>query len=241
MRLLVSAGCLLCCLPSSLHAFEARSVAAMSSSKTGFIEYYLGRINPQRIDYGERIEAARRHWVENTIRDLGFWTSLAMFLLCVLGSVIVLHQHQEKNRREIIVANLLAEYHNAWIEAGRRAEEAIARYNDLAKAREQEIPAGRGGLSGVPNSGEESESLTMYLESNFGPPQRRREPRSREGVALAEPDLLSQVRVLQQQLSAASERERNLERELARGPRKHPLRAPSAAKIGDAVESSEKT
>ena len=241
MRLLASAGCLLCWLPSSFHAFQAQSVSAMSSAKAGFIEYCLGRINPQGIDYGERIQAVRRHWLENTTGDLGFWTSLLMFLLSVLGFVIVLHQHREKNRREIIVANLLAEYHNAWIEAGRQAEDAITRYNDLVRAREQENPPWRGGLSGVSNSLEESEKLTMYVESNLGAPQRRRPPRSREGLTVAEPDLLNQVRLLQQQLSVASERERSLERELARGGRKQPPRAPSAGNIRDKAESSEKS
>ena len=232
MRLLLSAGCLLCCLPSSWNACEIRCVASAIGTKTGFIEYYLGRINPQRIDYGESIQAARRRWVESSIGDLGFWTTLAMFLLSVLGFVLVLHQHQEKNRREIIAANLLAEYHNAWVEAGRRAEEAIARYNDLANTTQQESLPWRVGSSVAANPVDDSGRLAMYLESNFGPPERRRrqkhsptELRSRERIAVGEPDLLNQVSALQQQLSAVSEREKNLERELARSPRKRPPQA----------------
>lgn len=249
MRLLVSSSCTLalCCLPLWLSGSDAAPARTAQRTKTGFVEYYLGRINREGTDYGQLIERLRGRWLESTVRDPGFWASLAMLLVSVLGFVLVFDQHQEKNRREIIAADLLAQYHNAWIEAGRRAEEAIARYNQLARAKESDKLSSASGAGTAASGSSESGTTAMDRESNIVPPLARQrqkdaapELRSRERLAVAKPDLLAQVSALQEQLSAASEREKSLERELARPSRERPSPRTAAAKNRDGAEGRER-
>jgi hypothetical protein len=191
-----------------------------------------GFVNPDNRDYGAGLARLRRMVIHASIASFQFWALLTAITFLALAFVVVAHQHGEKQRREIIVARLLAEYHNAWTEAKRKADEAITRYNALlasedtlrqaaiaAQANRDENAAGDD--KAVPMN---SLATDLFLAGSYRPASDshfRIDPapaikasarRKRDG----EVDLLAQVTTLQQQLNSAYERERNLQKELSK-------------------------
>jgi hypothetical protein len=157
---------------------------------------------------------------------------LTSIIFLALASVVVIHQHGEKQRREIIVARLLAQYHNAWTDAKRKADDAVTCYNALLATEDARRQAAddaqtnrdenaAGDDKAVPTS---SSATDLFLDGSHRPagnshsridtnPAIKMAARhKRDG----EMDLLAQLITLQQQLNAACERERNLQRELSK-------------------------
>ena len=69
--------------------------------------------------------------VDETIKSVTSWALLVALSFLILSFFLLLHQHRERNRREIIAAGLLAQYHHALADARSQADEAIRRYNAL--------------------------------------------------------------------------------------------------------------
>src|SRR5437899_9389151 len=97
----------------------------------GFVDFALKQVNPQNMDYGCQIDEARKLVVDKTIRSVSSWAVLTALSFLILSFFLLLHQHKDRNRREVIAASLLAQYHNALADARGQAEDAIRRYNAL--------------------------------------------------------------------------------------------------------------
>src|SRR6476620_12106558 len=131
--------CFIICLlflVSWLPAWSQRSSydpAAKHPAKQGdgFVDFALKQVNPQNKDYGCQSDDARKLMVDETIKSVTSWAVLVALSFLILSFCLLLHQHRERNRREIIAAGLLARYHNALADARRQADEAIRRYNAL--------------------------------------------------------------------------------------------------------------
>src|SRR5689334_16179477 len=99
-----------------------------AKQREGFVDFALKRINSQNTDYGCQIDEARKLAVDQTVKKIDSWAALLALGFLVLSFFMLLHEHREGNRREIIAAEFLAQYHNAWIDARTQAEQAIRRY-----------------------------------------------------------------------------------------------------------------
>jgi hypothetical protein len=117
------------CQRSSYDPAPAKS----APGKSGFIDFALGRINHLNTDYGSQIADWRQFLVEQTLKNLSFWVigiTVSLLMVCFL---LLLLENRQRQRREIIVARLLAQYHNAWVDARNHADDAIRRHGELVK------------------------------------------------------------------------------------------------------------
>ncbi|PYY12998.1 MAG: hypothetical protein DMG60_22820 [Acidobacteria bacterium] len=218
--------------PSSYDPAASRRNKAPDS----FAEFALRQINPQNTEYGCQLEAARKVAVDETVKSIDSWTVLVTFSFLILSFLIILHQHNERNRREVITANFLAQYHNAWVDAKRQTEETIRRYNELVNARNPSAEANLGSQSLDPD-GAQASTIHPPAASNTNEPLGscaavssngnrvgRREPAREMKLPVREShaDLIAQISTLQQQLNASHEREKQLQRELNRTQRRMP-------------------
>lgn len=220
--------------------------AARQSSKQrdSFRDFALKHVNAQNADYGCQLDAARKLAVDKTIKSIDSWTILITVSFLVLSFFMLLHQHKERNRREVISAEFLAQYHNNWVDARNQAEDAIRLYNELvnttnsaaeALLRSQALDPERaetGVVAPAPRRDAKPPSVTAPTVASSirsgenaagrSDPGRGIRPRFRQN---REPDvdLFAQISTLQQQLNTSREREKNLQKELSKAQRRVPL------------------
>jgi hypothetical protein len=199
-----------------------------SSERQGLVDFALKGINPQSTDYGCRIDEARKLLVDGTIKSLNSWAAGVALSLLALAFCLLIHQHQERNRRECIAARLLSQYHNGWVEARARAEDSILRHNELVEKINvgtetrlvrpdlSQDPTGRSDpaqrpavQTAVDPSAKPDRGSNVIVSADSV--RQKREP---------EVDFISQISTLQQQLTASHERERNLQKELTKAQRR---------------------
>lgn len=235
--------CLLLLLSHSM-AWSQRSSydpAAPKASRQhdGFVDFALKQINPQETDYGCKIDQARELAVDETVKNVDSWAVFVALSFLIFSFLMLLHQHREQNRREMIAAGFLAQYHNAWVDARGQAEQAIRRYNELVNTTSSVAEAA---LRSQSPDTEMTKARTVNSDiSRNAKPQSASAPASKSGVqedsggrtdsaqavrpqvrpsVKPEVDLIAQISTLQQQLSASHEREKNLQKELSKAHRR---------------------
>lgn len=203
-----------------------------TSERQGLVEFALKGINPQDTDYGCRIDDSRKLLVDDTIKSLNSWAAGVALSLLALAFCMLVHQHQERNRRECIAARLLSQYHNGWVEARARAEDSIRRHNELLEnitgaadiyletplvrpdipqqTSRRSDPAQRAGVQTPLDASAKADAGSKF-SAPAGKVRQQREP---------EVDFIAQISTLQQQLTASHERERNLQKELTKAQRR---------------------
>lgn len=225
---------------SWLSAWSQRSAydpAAKQPTKQGdgFVDFALKQVNPQNKDYGCQIDDARKLMVDESIKSITSWAVLVALSFLILSFFLLLHQHRERNRREIIAAGLLAQYHNALADARSQADEALRRYNELVNRTNTAAEAALRTASQLPERAQATASAAHSARDvkqpkpTSAPPPKDRiktdengagrteaPPQSRE----AEGDMIAQISTLQQQLHDSHEREKNLQKELAKAQRR---------------------
>jgi hypothetical protein len=213
--------------------------------RDGFVDFALKQINSQNKDYGSQIDDARKLLVDETIKSVTSWALLVALSFLILAFFLLLHQHRERDRREIIAAGLLAQYHNALADTRGQADEAIRRYNELVKSANTAAEAAhRPALhpteraqatapapSVVPDVKPKPSSLPPSKDKikagEKGTGGTQAVPQSPE----AEGNLIAQISTLQQQLHSSHEREKNLQKELTKAERRLAAAQPKEANI----------
>ena len=216
-----------------------------NKSREGFVDFALKQVNPRNTDYGRQVDEARKMAVDQTIKNVDSWAVLVAVGFLVLSFLMVLHQHRERSRREAIAAKLLAQYHNAWVDARDQAARAIRRYNQLvhtansaseaafrppsseagaarARAVKADLDRGAKPQSAVIAAPPSDIRVGQYGAGSSHGLRQNREP---------EVDLIAQITTLQQQLNASHEREKNLQKELNKGQRRAPALQPRDANL----------
>jgi hypothetical protein len=231
--------CLLIFL-SWLPAWSQRSAydpAATQPTKQGdgVVDFALKQINPQNKDYGCQIDDARKLMVDETIKSVTSWALLIALSFLILSFFLLLHQHRERNRREIIAGGLLAQYHNALADTRSQAHEAIRRYNALVNRTNTAVEAAFRTASQPPERAQATASAAHSARDveqpkpTSAPPPKDRIKTDENGAARteaapqnreAEGNLIAQISTLQQQLHDSHEREKNLQKELAKAQRR---------------------
>jgi hypothetical protein len=236
--------CLMLVLTSS--AWGQRSSydpAAKQQSKPreGFVDFALKQINPQNTDYGCQMDEARKLVVNQTIKTINSWAVLVALIFLVLSFFMLWHQHRERNRREVIAAEFLAQYHNAWMDARARAADAIRRYNELVHTTNsageatlrppspdvEAIQTRASGRDVKPQSVPAAAARSSVKAGDNGAGRNDGTRQNREPGA----DLIAQISTLQQQLNASHEREKNLQKELSKAQRRAPAVQPTDANL----------
>lgn len=205
-----------------------------TKSRDGFMDFALKQINPHDKDYGEQLGELRNMLVIETIDDIKSWALVVSLAILVLSFLFLLHQHREQNRRDLIAARFLAQYHNLWVDARSQVEEAIRRHNELvdrtntsaeALPRAEVAPLGQAPTA---PPGPNTTSDRKLQSASASPPKERTKdgkngparPNAMSQNSESEADLIAQISTLQQQLNSAHERERNLQKELSKGQRR---------------------
>src|SRR5215831_6149579 len=243
--------CLLTLL-SWLPAWSQRSSydpAAKPPAKQGdgFVDFALKQVNPQNKDYGCQIDDARKLLVDETIKSVTSWALLVALSFLVLSFFLLLHQHRERKRCEIIAAGLLAQYHNALTEARSQANEAIRLYNDLVNKTNVAVETALRAASQAPEPAQARTSAATPVRDvkqpkpASGPLPKDKIKTGENGAGRsevapenqeAEGDLIAQINTLQQQLHSSHEREKNLQKELMKLQRRMEVAQPKEANIG---------
>ena len=213
--------------------------------REGFVDFALKQINPENTDYGCQLDEARKLVIDQTIKNIGSWAVLVALSFLVLSFFMLLHQRQERSRREAIAAEFLAQYHNAWVDARNQAAEAIRRYNGLVHATnsagEAALRSPSPDIEGVQartvkaDLGREArpQAAPVAAARSSGKACENGAGRSDQVCQNREPevDLIGQISTLQQQLNASHEREKNLQKELTKAQRRAPVVQPRDANL----------
>ena len=98
-----------------------------------FVDFALKQINPRDIDYGQRIEEARQSFIDDSILSLEFWGNTLPVIMLLITFGMFVRQDNEGKRREILVAEVLAWYHNGLVDAHQEHSGLLATYQQLKK------------------------------------------------------------------------------------------------------------
>ena len=216
-----NSGALLFCVLLVCGSPESRLRTTVSSSpRPSLWEFALKKINPADVDYGAELECKRQIFIRQ-LRDRRMGIEMVGLGLVLSGWMSVLRERREKQRREIISAELLAQYHNALVEARIRLEQAIADNNTLRAA----APSAVNAATAEPALVAEADPAAMFVDSNFPRARSRRQA----ATTFAQPTA-THIAELEQQLSASREREKLLEKQLERIPSPRRSSPPSRGK-----------
>jgi len=98
-----------------------------------FVDFALKQINPRDIDYGQRIEEARQSFIDDSILSLEFWGNTLPVIVLLITFGMFVRQDNERKRREILVAEVLAWYHNGLVDAHQEHSGLLTKYQQLKK------------------------------------------------------------------------------------------------------------
>ena len=101
--------------------------AKVHHQREDILDFALEKINPQDIDYGQRIEALRMNVVYDGLLSLGFWSTWLPPIMMLVAFGAVLWKDNDRKRREIITAHVLCWYHNGLVDAHRENTELRAK------------------------------------------------------------------------------------------------------------------
>jgi hypothetical protein len=119
---------------------NARSTADahQAHQSKSFIDYALGKINPEDKAYGSRLDHARRTFIEHTVDDLYFWSNvLTLGSLVGVTALLLLHLRGAQ-KREIIAASVIAQLWNGRVSDRTEIDQRTERYNQLVEVHNAE-------------------------------------------------------------------------------------------------------
>lgn len=138
------------------------SPAHNNGQQKSFLDFVLGRFNPQDIDYGQRIEEWRQRALDSTVRDLGFWADVFVMVLLCLAFLMAYWQYRQNQSLRVHTARLLAAHRNQLAQASAHNRELATKYEQVRRAEEEQpqevvlaktAPATRGASASETGSG----------------------------------------------------------------------------------------
>ena len=192
----------------------------------GFFDFILGKINPNGVDYGTRMQSGRDAVVANTVDDLYFWSN-TITLLLLTGSVsTVLLQWRSEAKREVITAALIAELWNGRVSDGIELNRRTGQFNQLVATHNAEVEKAlaikqQQAASEKQTSGNLNRSVRKLTENDPGTGQKPvpPEPPIAETTSIATPDsstanVQQSNLLLQRRIEAMQNTEQNLKQRL---------------------------
>lgn len=194
----------------------------------GFLDYTLGKINPNDKNYGLDAEAIRAEAVHDTIDDLYFWSNLVTLSLLAIVTVLRFLELRSAEKKEVICAMLLTQLWNGRVSDQAEIERRTNQYNALVEQGNLEVERKLMSNSQASDARESSSSkikrTVEKLERRSAPAQSPDpskpsvDPRSQSVVTPAIPsgstDLHQKTLLLERQIEAMRNTEHNLKERL---------------------------
>jgi hypothetical protein len=207
---------------------SASSEPSGAQKRQGFLDYALGKINPDNKDYGAAGYSLREQAVHNSIASLYFWSNLLSLGLLTTVTVVHLLDRRSAERKELICAAIIAQLWNGRVSDLVEIERRTNQYNTLAERHnrevEKDLSANVPALPAASDSSSTIKQTVEKLERRSGVPKST-EPREAPTekvakVALAHPsgsvaaDLQQGTLLLERQIEAMRNTEQNLKERL---------------------------
>jgi hypothetical protein len=124
--------------PSQSRPGGGTPVSVSRHRPQGFLDYALGKINPNGTDYGAAVRADRDALVRYTIDDLYFWSNVVTLILLIGTAALLLFQWRSAEKREIIAASLISQLWNGRVSDRAEIERRTEEFNQLVAAHNAE-------------------------------------------------------------------------------------------------------
>jgi hypothetical protein len=197
-----------------------------SHNRQGFVDYVLGKINPNGSDYGAAMKAGRDAVVRNTVDDLYFWSNVVTLLSLTGTAAVIFLQWRSSDKREVVAASLITELWNGRVSDRIELERRTEQFNQLVETHNAEVEKALSLKSQPPEKGRETAgnlSRNVRKLTDKGPPVHSQtaptEPNPSGATSATGPDgtstgLQQSNLLLQRRLEAMQNSESNLKQRL---------------------------
>lgn len=221
-------ACTIAPAPAQGMPASASSGPSGAQKRQGFLDYALGKINPDNKDYGATGDSLREQAVHNSIESLYFWSNLLSLGLLTTVTVVHLLDRRSAEKKELICAAIIAQLWNGRVSDSVEIERRTTQYNALAERHnrevEKDLSASVPAVSAETNSSSTIKQTVEKLERRSGAPKSA-EPRKaptenvakdalthRRGSVVADPQ--QGALLLERQVEAMRNTEQNLKERL---------------------------
>jgi hypothetical protein len=232
---------LLCFAQARRSGYDPAVQPQSSKQKDSFVDFALKRINPAHKDYGQCFDEGRMLLVEETMRNIYFWSNLVALGLLACLFVIIVYQHRLQTCRVWTTAEMLAQYEHSLSRANAQVREATNRNRGLLEAlttlRESALrsqaplgetqdrpalPAVSSRVSSIPASQVAStkSSSATSAASRSARAAIATPPANQIGLFKPDVDLIMKVNSLEQQLGRSQDEAKLLRRQLNESDRR---------------------
>ena len=102
-----------------------------SQPRDGFLDYTLKRINPSDTNYGQCLGEGRTMLLEETVRNVYFWSNIVALGLLGCLFVIIVYQHRIQAKREWTTAEMVRQLDQSLSRSRAQVEEATQKNHHL--------------------------------------------------------------------------------------------------------------
>ncbi|HEV2396221.1 MAG TPA: hypothetical protein VGS27_04735 [Candidatus Sulfotelmatobacter sp.] len=104
-----------------------------SKPRDGFLDYTLKRINPTGANYGQCLGEGRTMLLEETVRNVYFWSNVVALDLLGYLFIVIVYQHRIQAKRDWTAAETLRQFEQSLARSRAQAEEATQKNHHLMK------------------------------------------------------------------------------------------------------------
>jgi hypothetical protein len=108
----------------------------------GFLDYALGKINPENRDIGAQLRVERSVLVEQSVSNLYFWSNVFTLSLLIAATSLLFLERHARWKRDLIASTLLTELWNGRISDRTEIERRTRQYNELVDLHNAEVERG---------------------------------------------------------------------------------------------------
>jgi len=155
------------------HSAPSSAPHQATRKSQGFLDYTLGKINPDNKDYGLSAEGARTGVVHDSIDDLYFWSNLVTLSLLAAVTVIRFLEQRSAEKKEVICAALVTQLWNGRVSDLDEIERRTNQYNALAERSNLEV---EGRLMSNSQTADVAESSSSKIKRTVEKLERRSTP-----------------------------------------------------------------
>jgi hypothetical protein len=138
------------------HSAPASSPHQTSRRSQGFLDYTLGKINPNDKNYGLDAEGLRAEALHDTLDDLYFWSNVVTLSLLAAITLIRFLELRSAEKKEVICATLMTQLWNGRVSDLAEIERRTNQYNALVEQNNIEVERSLMSNSQAPDAGESS-------------------------------------------------------------------------------------
>ncbi|MCU1250815.1 MAG: hypothetical protein JWQ49_3844 [Edaphobacter sp.] len=210
------------------HSAPASTPYQTGRRSQGFLDYMLGKINPNDKNYGLDAERLRTEAVHDTLDDLYLWSNVVTLSLLAAITLIRFLELRSTEKKEVICATLMTQLWNGRVSDLAEIDRRTNQYNALVERDNLEVERRLMSNSQAPNTEESSSSkikrTVEKLERRSAPPQSSdasKPPVEKNSQSVSTPsapsdsaDARQRTLLLERQIEAMRNTEHNLKERL---------------------------